>query len=148
MLTKRFYIIFICLVATIALSAQELSIDDCFEDNILARKSVTAVKVKGERLKAYNLTTFRSVTVAADKRTASWVLRMVKEDAANATDREEGVKQGKLQYAFYVFRHKKRKTYRYIFFRNNKPEQDAVTDVTLVYMEGKATLGELKQMFK
>ena len=61
---------------------------------------------------------------------------------------KEGVKQGKLQYAFYVFRHKKSKTYRYIFFRNNKPEQDAVTDVTLVYMEGKATLGELKQMFK
>ena len=148
MQTTRFYIIFICLVATIALSAQELNIDDCFGDHVLAKKSVTAVKVKGERLKAYNLTTFRSVTVAADKRTASWVQRMVKKDASLATDREEGVKDGILQYAFYVFRHKKSKTYRYIFFRNNKPEQDAVTDVTLVYMEGKATLGELKQMFK
>lgn len=148
MLTKRFYIIFICLVATMAISAQELSIDDCFEDNILARKSVTAVKVKGERLKAYNLNTFRSITVTADQRTASWVQRKVTKDAPLATDREEGIKDGRLQYAFYVFRHKNSKTYRYIFYRNNKPSEDAVTDVTLVYMEGKATLSELKQMFK
>ena len=148
MLTKRLYILLICLWATIGLSAQELSIDECFNDNVLTRKSVTAVKVKGERLKAYNLTTFRSITVVGDGRTASWVQRMAKLDAKRATDREEGVKDGKLQYAFYVFRRNKGKTYRYIFFRNNKPEQEAVTEVTLVYMEGKATLAEIKQIFK
>ncbi|MGN0214542.1 MAG: DUF6108 family protein [Muribaculaceae bacterium] len=125
-----------------------MSIDLCFEDNILARKSVTAVKVKGERLKAYNLNSFRSITVTSDKHTASWVQRMVKEDAMITTDREEGIKDGRLQYAFYVFRRNKSKTYRYVFYRNNKPSEDAVTDVTLVYMEGEATLNELKQMFK
>ncbi|MGM9804145.1 MAG: DUF6108 family protein [Muribaculaceae bacterium] len=145
---KRFLIIIFCMTAVIASRAQELYIDQCFSDHILAKKSVTAVKVKGERLKQYNLSSFRSITVAADKKLATWVQKQVVHDAQLATDREEGIKSGQLQYGFYVFRNKNKRTFRYIFFRNNKPDDADVTDVTMVYMEGKATLSELKQMFK
>lgn len=144
---RIFLLLTICLMATLGISAQDMNIENCFSDDVLANKSVTAVKVKSDKLKSYNLSSFRSITISNNKRLASWVQRCVQYDAKQATGREEGIKNGKLQYGFYVFRRTKN-YYKYIFFRNNKPESDAVTDVTLVYTEGKATFEELKQMFK
>lgn len=144
---KRLASIIICLMAIISLSAQDLVSEDCFEESILTSKSVTAVKVKGERLKAYKLSSFKSITVNNNKRLANWVTNRVMCDAATANDREESIKNGKLQYGFYIFG-KSKTNHQYIFFRNNKPDEDAVTDVTLVIMKGKASFAELKKMFK
>ena len=144
---KRLIFIILCTISVLIASAQDLHVNDCFSDNILDNKCVTAVKVKGERLDAYKLSTFRSITITDNQHLATWVRKCVAHDASLANDREEGVKNGVLQYGFYVFR-KSGKKYSYIFYRNNNPGKSSITDVTLVYMEGKATLSELKQMFK
>ncbi len=145
---KRFLLIFaFLLVAVLSATAQKgMSIDELFGGDYQNRKNVTEVVVRGTQVKAYNLTLFRSITVADDPALAQKMETLVKADGRKATDREEGLRGGRLYYAFYSFR-KGDGTYSYIFYRNNLLRKNAKPETTVVYMEGHATLAELKKMF-
>ena len=70
----------------------------------------------------------------------------VKADVVGALDREAGLRQGRLYYGFYRLR-SAGTTNRFIFYRNNTLRAGASPTLTLIYMEGTATLAELKQRF-
>lgn len=136
----------VALAATTAAYSQKgLHIASIFDGEYRKKTNVTEVEIKGMRLIKYDLTLFRSITVANDPAIAAKIESLVKADGKSATDRETGIKGGRLYYAIYSFR-KSDGSYRYILFRNNLLIKGKET--TIVYMEGDATLPELKKMFK
>ena len=138
---KRVIIITVFLLTAVpALLAQKgMHISELFTDKYREQKNVTELFLKGKMLKDYNLTLFRSLTVANDPRLAA--------DGKQSVDREEGMKGGQLYYAFYTFKNPDG-SYRYLFFRNNLLRPGEKQETTMVYMEGKATLSELKKLFR
>ena len=69
-------------------------------------------------------------------------------DAQTAVDKEVGKVGKRLYYGFYCFPAQD-DNYRYLFYRNAAvaPGSSKKMEVTVVYMEGKITLEELKRMF-
>lgn len=146
---KRFIIILL-LIATCAfwLSAQSnLKVGQFFTDDVASRKNVTVVEVKSRDLKAYKLTVFKSITVDNDATMAQSIETCVKADAKKAIEKETGLRGGRLYYGFYTFSLSKDKNC-YIFYRNNMLVRGAKPQTTVVYMEGTASLKELKKLYK
>lgn len=144
---KRFLLILITIAASIPAVAQKgMAVDKLFGGDYRGRENVTEVVVKGIRLKSYKLSLFLSITAADDRQLAIEMERLVRTDGAKASDKEEGLIGGRLYYAFYSFPDGEG-GYRHIFFRNNLLKKGAKPETTVVYMEGEATLGELKKMF-
>lgn len=146
---KRVIIITVFLLTAVpALLAQKgMHISELFTDKYREQKNVTELFLKGKMLKDYNLTLFRSLTVANDPRLAAHMERLVRADGKQSVDKEEGMKGGQLYYAFYTFKNPDG-SYRYLFFRNNLLRPGEKQETTMVYMEGKATLSELKKLFR
>lgn len=143
-------IIILLLIATCSfwLSAQSnLKVGRFFTDDVISRKNVTVVEVKSRDLKAYKLTVFKSVTVDNDAAMAQSIETCVKADAQKAIEKETGLRGGRLYYGFYTFSLSKDKNC-YIFYRNNLLVRGAKPQTTVVYMEGTASLAELKNLYK
>ena len=145
---KRFlFTAVLCIVAMVAATAQKgMNINTLFSDEYQKRKDVSVVTVRGAQVKAFDLWVFRSFTVSSNPALASEIERLVRLDGRKAKDREVGTKGGKLYYAFYSFP-KNDGSFNYIFYRNNLLKKGAKPETTVVYMEGTASLVELKKMF-
>lgn len=144
---KRLLFILIITVSALPAAAQKgMNVASLFDGGYQNRKDVTEIVVEGKRLKPFNLRLFRSITVTGNVSLAAEMERLVRLDGKAASDREEGMIGGKLYYAFYSFPDGNG-GYRHLFFRNNMLKRGAKPETTVVYMEGKATLGELKRMF-
>ena len=102
-------------------SAQSgLNIARLFDGRYHKNKDATEVLMKGRQLNAYKLSLFRSLTLGPQ--------------SGNA--------------AFYQLP-SRGKTHRYIFYSNSGAGRGtAASKITLIYMEGTATLSELKRTFK
>lgn len=140
-------LLFLAFMALAASAQKNMKIDELFADEYRNRDNVVEVIVKGEKVKAYKLTLFRSLTVKNDAALAQKMEQAVNADAKTASDKETGLVGGKLYYGFFSFPNGNG-TYRYLFYRNNLLRKGAAPETTIVYMEGKATLKELKEMFK
>lgn len=140
-------LLFLAFMAIAASAQKSMKIDELFADEYRNRDNVVEVIVKGEKVKAYKLTLFRSLTVKNDAGLAQKMEQAVNADAKTASDKETGLVGGKLYYGFFSFPNSNG-TYRYLFYRNNLLRKGAAPETTIVYMEGKATLKELKEMFK
>ncbi|MBE6288272.1 MAG: hypothetical protein E7099_08850 [Mediterranea massiliensis] len=147
---KRFYFFLLATLLMLPAIAQEgLCINSFFGKHYIEWKKTTEVQVKGKELKPYNLTLFRSITLKDSPEEALRMEECVLKDAEKSVDKEEGRIGEHLYYGFYCLPPRYELLYRYIFYRNTSVKSDARRDeVTLVYMEGYATLEELKQMFK
>ena len=95
---------------------------------------------------AYNLTLFRSITTG-DSRLYDEIEQAVNKDAQKTIDKECGHIDGRLYYGFFIFEPRGNK-YRYLFYRNSSLRSNEPNEVTVVYMEGYATLEELKKTFR
>lgn len=147
---KRYILLTICLLAAftgaITASAQDdLAVGRLFE-TYNHRANVTEIVAKGKAVKPYRLTLFRSLTAADDPAIAKIMEQAVKADAAHSSDKEIGTQDGQIYYAFISMR-KSDGSFAYIFYRNNLLRDDRKPETTIVYMEGEATLDELKRMF-
>jgi len=111
------------------------------------QKNTVEVYVKGRKLKQYNLTMFRSMTIKDDEEALYSIENTVKRDGQKAADSETGMIGRHLYYGFYRFAQVDGK-YRYLFFRNTSLRKPQTHEAVLIYMEGYATMDELKQMFK
>lgn len=117
-------------------------------DELRRHPNATEVVVKGKELKPYKLSYFRSVTVNPRHADLGSILRLVKEASDKAMDKEEGLLGGELYYGFYCLPPVKEQN-RYLFYRNATLKKGTPrSEVTLVYMEGYATLEQLKEMFR
>ena len=136
------------LMLCIPLYAQQgLKIAPLFNGQYRYMKGTTEVLLKGRKLAPYKLKLFRSITVGTEHVNLVQVERMVKSDATTAIDKEISSKQGHLYYAFYQWR-PLGSTRRYLFYKNNALNAKGHNNTfTLIYMEGTATLDELKRNF-
>lgn len=104
--------------------------------------NATEVRISGKALKPYQLTNFHSVEVR--KPQAEEIRRaesLVLSDARQAVAREEDRSGGRLHYGLYELQADGR-LHTYIFFRADAQK------LTLIHIEGKASMEELKAHFK
>ena len=117
-------------------------------DYSIPQSLVSEVSIQGQNLKPYNLTLFRSVTFENGETMAKQIEEWIEADSRDAYDKEVGRIKGQLYYGFYCLPAREDKK-RYLFYRNaalhpNSKDQS----LTVAYMEGYATLEQLKEMFK
>lgn len=141
------WIVFSCLAAPELWGQEGLNVSRLFDGQYKQQTNAIEVLVKGRKLKPYNLTLFRSLTVKNSPKEFQQIEELVVQDGLQALDKETGMIGGKLYYGFYRLPPKGER-YRYLFFRNSSLRKVESDEVTVVYMEGYATLEELKQMFK
>lgn len=130
-----------------AMAQKGLCVTRFFDGEYGRRKDVVRVEVRGSRLKPYGLKVFRSVTLHDDGAALAEMERCVADDGRAAVDRETGHVAGRLYYGFYCLP-PDGGTNRYLFFRNASLRRGGRSEATLVYMEGNATLEDLKRMFE
>ncbi len=144
---KRLFLLFLLAIVTQWLTAQTgLNVAPLFSKySGNGSPDVTSVTLRGNKVEPYKLSLFRSITFhnAAHSQETE---RLVLADARNATYHESGTKSGHLYYGFYQFAMKDGRN-RYLFYRNNTLSKIAEPTLTLIYMEGTATIEELKRTF-
>lgn len=148
---KHSLILMLCLLCfgSLPLSAQkDLQIGKFFDSSYGKRKDATETLIKGKQLKPYKMTLFRSLTLPIHAVNIAELEKAIKTDTKEAIDKEAGSKGARLYYGFYQLRPID-KTRRYLFFRNNSlnPTTSRQNTLTLIYMQGSATLDELKSKF-
>ena len=142
-------ILTIFVLATLpALAQEDLKIGELFGNDYIKKHKATEVMVQGKELKPYDLTLFRSVTFDNGKTLSEKIEKWIDTDSRNAYDKEVGRINGKLYYGFFCLPPHKGKN-RYLFYRNAALQSDSKDpSLSVVYMEGHATLEQLKTMFK
>lgn len=131
------------------LHAQEkLRSASLFDGRYNNREGAVEVLVKGKKLTPYHLTLFRSLTLRADPNEIAEISALVESDAKHAAEKETGSIGGKLYYGFFCFPGNGKEPNQYLFFRNASLRNPDYPEVIVIYMEGAATLEELKQMFE
>lgn len=147
---KRLYLTLFTLMFVLSMQAQEgLLINACFDQDFHDWRDVNEVIVKGKKLKPYKLTLFRSITLKEAPDKAIEMEKYLLMDAKDAIETNSASFGKRLYYGFYCLPPLNSDKFRYIFYRNTSAKKDAQRDeVTLVYMEGYATLDEIEKMFK
>lgn len=137
----------LALAAVMPLAAQKgLSIAKFFDGRYRDRKDAVEVYMKGRSVERYDLTLFRSLTLAEPGAVAADMERCVRRDAARAVDSEVGLKGGRLYYGFYRLPAVDGEN-RYLFFRNDALGSGGGRTVTLIFMQGVATPDVIRRHF-
>lgn len=137
------------LLCSLPLQAQKnLNISSLFNGQYRNKEDATEVLMKGRKLVPYKLSLFRSLTLNTGTVNVSQIEKMVKADGAKAIDKEVGSRSGRLYYAFYQLK-PSGENCRYLFYRNNSLQtgNGKKNTLTVIYMEGTATIEELKRTF-
>lgn len=143
---RHLFIFFLVLLPASALAQSGLSVSPYFDDDFVRNSTQTSISLQGEKVKPYKLSLFRSITLSSQGDHARNLERAVLTDANRANEHEAGMKEGKLYYGFYRLPSDKGRN-RYLFYRNNSLRKGGEANVILIYMEGKATIAELKRYF-
>lgn len=136
-------------LCSLPLMAQKhLQVGHFFGSNYGKQKEATEILMKGKRLKPYNLMLFRSLTLPTQSINIAEIEKAVTADGSKAIDKETGRKGKRLYYGFFQLQPLKGLNC-YLFYRNNSlnPANSRKANITLIYMEGKASLDELKKSF-
>lgn len=152
---KNFILFLVLLiVATPAAYSQKgLGIEPFFDENTphSPDASVNVVSITGSKLKEYDLSVYRSVSVTGDDALTRCIERAVTRDGTKAESREVSFKKGHLYFGFYALppvdnesRHMGEN--RYIFYLNST--LDGGKKTTLIYLQGKAEPWQIRQMIK
>ena len=138
------------LASAIGANAQaNLSIGVFFNDDYAFADDSKMVWVEGKELEAYNLTLYRSITTE-NKQAIGDMEKAVTTDSRKAADKEMGKIGQRLYYAFLSFPpdNKHSNVRRYVFYRNAALRKGSKKDATLVYMEGRVSMEEIKKLFR
>ncbi|MBQ8277763.1 MAG: hypothetical protein IJY00_04890 [Bacteroidaceae bacterium] len=139
------FLLWVC--AATCLPAQDgLQVAALFDGRYRKSPDVIEVMLQGKKVRPYGLTLFRSLTLPVHTVDVSYVESLVKSDGAKAGDKEVGMKGRRLYYGFYGLSPKGNLN-RYIFYRNNSLQTGKKPVLTIIYMEGTATIAELKARF-
>ena len=119
--------------------------NDCHIGPVFGRyavwENVTEVQMSGKVLKAYRLNIFHSLEIRQPlASTVADIEQQVRADARTAICHEQNEQDGRLRYGLYELKTKKK--YAYIFYRNSDDR------LTLIYLQGPATVDELRRFFK
>ncbi len=147
--TKLLSTLAVALATTVPLHAQEgLHVATAFGGTFQKQKDATEVLLRGNRLKQFNLSLYRSLSVNATSSNVLYMERIVKADGKSAVDKEMNTRGGRITYALYQLKPEDGQR-RYIFYRNEaaSAQKPATPKITLIYMEGKASIEALKRSF-
>jgi len=132
--------------AATAFGQEGLMVNQAFQGGI-SGKDKSETRISGKRLKPYKLSLYRyckaDVSEVDLERMTGWILK----DAEPASDKETRYQDEKLVYALIRLEDPEVGN-KYICFQvKSKNNLDNTYGVTLVYLEGKATLEDLEEIF-
>ena len=147
------------LVSMGGLSAQDgLRIARFFSDSFLSRPDVTSVNITGDRLKQWkcNISKYRSISMKDNPEEVAAIERAVKADGSQAEYRTVSMNDGHIAFGFYCLPpirkdddgKNEEPLNRLIIFLNGQRGTSNTRKMDLIYIEGRATLEEFKQMLR
>lgn len=107
------------------------------------------VYITGRKLRSYNLTTYRSFSIDINSKTKAAGKEIefaVRKDGHDAVDKEIVELAGRLYFAVYSLKQTDSKQKRYLFYKNNTLKNEG-GNIVIIYMEGAATLEEIRRKF-
>lgn len=140
-LIRNIILCLMLLTASVAAAQEHLNIADAFSGQYRNKPFATETVVKGKELNRFGLTLYRSLTVT-DPAAISHLSALVTADAEGATNKEESVKNGRLNYGFYEYSAPKSGPKRFSFFFSSKNK------AVLIYMEGNTDIEHIKSLIK
>lgn len=141
-----FFIALLLGTACHAAAQDGLQIASLFGGRYKGRADATEVHYEGKQLRSYKLTLFRSLTLTPSLHEAAAIEKKVWDDCVRAVEKEVGLHGGRLYYGFYRLPDTG-KAHRYVFYRNNALRNHSNGKLTLIYMEGSASIEDLKRDF-
>lgn len=151
---KNLTLILLLLLMPLTLAAQsDLAIAKVLDGRYQKNQHTTDVEITSNRLSAYHLDYYHSLTVTDDAAIMDAIAAAVLADEERAIDKEISTIGAQLYYAFMQMSDNEETelygVHRYIFFRDMRVSPTAPSPtVMLIYMEGPATLEYIKNKFK
>lgn len=134
-------LLFSALLGAMTLYAQkELHIAPLFQGELIAPTAKVETIAKNRQIAAYHLNLFHSIRCTLDAAALLPLERLVRADATAAVEKEIELREGRLHYALLRLPPLQKKQ-RYLCYQRN------ATGALIVYMEGTASLEQLKRMF-
>jgi hypothetical protein len=129
-----------------ALSQDRLRSSAVFEGKVVPKDRMVETIVKGDYLKDYGLSLFRSVRMDVDDEDLESISALILEDASDAASKETEIDHNRLSYALIAFEPNSGSRY-FLCFQSKPSAEEGATSVIVVYMEGDTTLTNLRIMF-
>ncbi|MCR5244175.1 MAG: DUF6108 family protein [Bacteroidales bacterium] len=133
------------LLSTVAFAQKGLNCYPVFQGKIVPWKNMIVTEARGHTISEYRLSYYRGVSFKASDELAAKVASLVEQDAARALVKESEKVEGLLTYAL-VQPKSEGSINRYVCYQARKVEDGWM--LTLMYLEGPATLDDLKNMFE
>ncbi|MCR5535456.1 MAG: DUF6108 family protein [Bacteroidaceae bacterium] len=153
MMNRTITTILVMLCVSLCAFAQKgLRINDVFEGKVILKSKMQESLIKGDNLASYNLKVLHTVKFTTPfKLRREEVEKLFYEDMENRlSDDDENMeletRNGHLYYAIVQLSDTEKGAHRYICYQCRDKSGDY--DITLVYMEGKASLADLRRTFK
>lgn len=150
---KRILVIWLICLCSLSVMAQTgLSINSVFEGKVVGKEMMKMSFIKGDNLSDYDLDVLRTTKFVATPeerdRVEALYLHDIQQYAQGPREnREEGYAEGRLSYAVVQLSDRSRNVHRYLCYQCRDAGEGKVT-ITLAYMEGKASMKQLRKMFK
>lgn len=138
------FLLALLLTSGAAFAQRGLNSNAIFRGRVIPSDRMVRTEVRGSSMTTYKLDFYRSVRFRVDEKTALEVAALVKADAAAAISAETEMTGDLLTYAL-VQPAGRGKTHRYLCYQA-RPEGPAWV-ITILYLEGSATLADLRSMF-
>ncbi len=138
------FLLALLLTSGAAFAQRGLNSNAIFRGRVIPSDRMVRTEVRGSSMTTYKLDFYRSVRFQVDKKTALEVAALVKADAEAAVSAETEMTGDLLTYAL-VQPAGRGKTHRYLCYQA-RPEGPAWV-ITILYLEGSATLADLRSMF-
>ncbi|GEM_PF-4127936 len=151
---KRILILFILVLGGFVITQSSWAQDTHLQIGKVIQKltdedNTVCVTMKGKKVAQYNLTYFKSIAIEhPNAYQIERIEQAIRKDASSITNREERTSGSHIAYGFYCLTPNEKGQNRYVFYTNNSLLGKSGYKVTLIYLEGKATLTELKKHFK
>lgn len=148
---NRILSILILLAFTVFAKAQkELNVGEVFDGRIISSENMQETHIQGKPLDAYKLDVLRTLKFNASEKEREEVERLFRMDMQDGMNKHEDnmemeIRNGHIYYAV-VQLHDFQGRHRYISYQCKKVDNEY--KVTLAYLRGKASLNELRKMFK
>ena len=144
---KKLILFTLFLLLPLAVWSQDrLRSNAVFEGKVVPKARMVETLVKGEYLKDYDLTLFRSVRMDVDDADLERISSLVLADAADAVSKETEIEHNCLRYALVAFEPTLGSRC-FLCFQSRPSAEGDATSVIVVYMEGDTTLTNLKRLF-
>lgn len=144
-----FFILTLSIPSLAVIAQKDLSVAPIFEGKIVPQKQMVETVVKGEQAKSYKLSLFHSLKMEVDTEECQSIEELVRKDCGGLESpcvQEYGMKEGRLSYLIAQLPNRQDEhvflCYQCYGAANGK------LCITLVYMEGPATMQDLYKMFK